>query len=64
MTDTRISVFVRSITDTSHGAIVVEASNGKPEGPPFVRFNIPAKDMKKCHIGKRYVLTIEDGEDG
>ena len=54
------SVFVNSICKTNYGAVVVEASNGKPEGPPFIRFTIPSREIDACHIGKRYTITIEE----
>lgn len=54
------SVFVRSISKRSNDTTVVEASNGSPEGPPFVRFYLPPNETEKCHIGKRYKIIIEE----
>lgn len=56
----RHAVFVNSIEKNGLGRVIVEASNGKPEGPPFVRFEIPPEAEKDCHIGKRYYITIEE----
>lgn len=54
------AVFVRSINTTEHGHVVVEASNGGPDGPPFVRFQIPRDWVDKCYVGKRYSVTVEE----
>lgn len=56
------SVFVNSIEDKGPGGIVVEAFNGSPEGPPFVRFNLPILETQRCNLGKRYILTVEEAE--
>lgn len=56
----KVSVFVRSVKNTYTGALVLEASNGGYDGPPFVRFNVPASKAQECYIGKRYILTIEE----
>lgn len=53
-------VFVNSITKTEHKGIVVQASNGSLEGPPFVRFTLLPAQMRDCYIGKRYHITIEE----
>lgn len=56
-------VFVTSITKTEHKGIVIEASNGSPEGPPFIRLSLPAQKISKCFIGKRYRINIEESND-
>jgi hypothetical protein len=54
-------VFVRAIKKTEQGPVVVEASNGGPDGPPFARFELAyGKETADCHVGKRYRLTIEE----
>jgi len=54
------SVFVTSIAKSNHGTIVVEASNGSPDGPPFVRFQLPTSEASSCTIGKRYFVIISE----
>lgn len=54
------SVFVRSIKTTDHGTLIIEASNGRKEGPPFIRFSLPSSEQKNCHIGKRYMMKIKE----
>jgi hypothetical protein len=58
----KVFVFVNSIKSSS-GINVVEASNGKEEGPPFIRFEIPSTDIEFCHIGKKYLVDIEETEE-
>lgn len=55
------SVFVISIVNNGQG-VIVTATNGGPEGPPYVRFKLPndAEQVERCHIGKRYNLTVEE----
>ena len=55
------SIFVRSIKSTNVGTLIVEASNGRYEGPPFARFTLPSGEISKIAIGKRYVLMIKEG---
>lgn len=56
----KFSVFVESIIKTPSGNAVVTASNGSPEGPPFVRFELPNNEIENVTLGKRYRLTITD----
>lgn len=54
-------VFVNSIQkDQARGGVLIDASNGGPEGPPFVRFVEEAHRAPEIHIGKRYEVTIEE----
>ena len=57
---TRSTVFVHSIKETKSLGIVIEASNGSHEGPPFVKFNLDPAKRDSCHIGKAYTITIEE----
>lgn len=54
------TVFVNSIVNASIGGVIVEASNGSPEGPPLIRFRITQLEAKNIHIGKSYSITIEE----
>lgn len=54
------SVYVKSIRTKEGGGIIVEACNGGPEGPPFVRFELPSGESRNCTINKRYLLTVEE----
>lgn len=56
----KFHVFVNSIVKNEFHGTTVEASNGKPEGPPFVRFDLQREQVKDCYIGKGYVITIEE----
>lgn len=56
----KVAVFVTSIVKHSSGRIVVEASNGSHEGPPFVRWETGVPESHGIHIGKRYSLTVEE----
>jgi hypothetical protein len=56
-------VFVSSIAKQDNGQIVITASNGKMEGPPFVRFTLSTEESKKCFIGKRYVVSIKETDN-
>lgn len=53
------SVFVVGVSRQG-GMAVVEAANGSESGPPFVRFQLQPAYLERCHIGKRYNITIED----
>jgi hypothetical protein len=53
-------VFVNKIDNTKLRT-VVDAANGSTEGPPFVRFELIG-NPKNCHIGKKYLVTIDDEE--
>lgn len=56
-----VSVFVSSVKRMTAGpGIIVEASNGGPDGPPFIRFELQDSYSDKCYIGKRYIVTIEE----
>lgn len=53
-------VFVNSIVKTLQKGVIMEASNGSPEGPPFIRINLPQEDVDECHIGKQYQIIIKE----
>lgn len=54
------TVYVQSIVKTEAQGIIVEASNGSFNGPPFVRFRISDAEINGCTIGKSYKVTIEE----
>lgn len=55
-----VTVFVHSIKSNGRG-VTVEAMNGGPEGPPFIRFELPqGEEARSCYIGKSYKITIEE----
>jgi len=56
-----VAVFVNGIAAQRPGSgFVVEASNGSDDGPPFVRFELPAELVSKVTIGTRFRLIIEE----
>lgn len=55
------AVFVETITQESRG-IIVTAINGSSGGPPLVKFMLPVQEVKDCHIGKKYILTVEEAD--
>lgn len=57
----RIYVFVKSI-DEENGKTIVEATNGGPLGPPYIRFELHQTMVPNCKIGKRYSVVIEETE--
>lgn len=59
----QVSVFVNSIKDKEFGGAIVEASNGNPNGPPFIRFELSHADALICTLSKRYILTIEEAKE-
>jgi hypothetical protein len=56
----KIAVFVNYVMK-KNGNIVVQASNGSPEGPPSVVFI--AGENEKPYVNKKYWLTIEEEEN-
>ena len=54
-----MAVFVTSIKVTGSG-VVVEATNGTPEGPPFVRWIAKNSDIKDLTIGKRFYVSVSN----
>src|SRR3982751_5206673 len=38
----------------------VSASNGGNGGPPSLTWQLPYIDVEKCHIGKRYEVSINE----
>lgn len=55
-------VFVNAVVVDGLGRIIVEASNGKKEGPPFVRFELPRENIETLRIAHPFVVTIEEVE--
>lgn len=53
------SIFVNKLEATS-GGVIVEASNGGPNGPPFARFKVETRLARNLVIGKRFSLEIRE----
>ncbi len=53
------AVFVTSIKLTDSG-VVVEATNGTPEGPPFVRWIAKNSGIKDLTIGQRFYVSVSN----
>ncbi len=58
-----VAIFVNSIVMRPNGRIVVEASNGSNDGPPFARFEVDARIENRIVIGKRFRFTVEEWPD-
>lgn len=56
----KVAVFVTLISQEGVHTIV-EAENGGGV-QPFVRFAISNSEAPKVHVGKKYMLTVEEAE--
>lgn len=56
----KVAVFVKLIA-REPGRVLVEAVN-EGSTQTFVSFTIPNSESEKVHIGKKYILTVEEAE--
>lgn len=57
-----MAVFVNSLVKQPNGTVTIEASNGGPEGPPFVRWSVPTHYAHNIRIGQRFFMIITKSE--
>lgn len=54
------SVYVNAlVTDQDDGRVLITASNGSTEGPPFVKFKVTKTEAENVSIGSRFSVTVE-----
>ena len=58
----KISVYVTSLQRSVQQGVIVTASNGSPEGPPYVKWTVSFSEAEHISIGQGMTLEVTPHE--